>query len=692
MAATVLVYSNTLGASFQFDDLSNIVQNEGLRDWRSLWPPSGNRYLGFLSFALNYRLGGGDVFGFHTANLVIHICNSLLVFWLTSLTLKTPALRGAETGPLLRRYLPLTAGLLFAVHPVQTQAVTYIVQRFTSLATLFYLLSVALFSKARLLLEADRSSKGRAASIYALSVIAAIAAMKTKEISFTIPLVAIGYELLFFRPGRRLLLLAPLAATAVLIPLGLATQGRSMAAVLGDVSHFPGEAAIPRSAYLLTQSRVVVTYLRLLLLPAWQNLDYDFHPSYSVADPSVLFALSVLLAVAALAVILLVRGRKTNRAAGILAFFGIAWFFITLSVESSVIVIRDVIFEHRIYLPTAGAAVSLGTALLWALEVVRSRISPGFPVAAGLLVTTGSLGVATYARNSVWHDPLTLWSDVVAKSPGKARARYNLGRSYVQVGRLDDAIREFHEALRRDPEYAEAHHNLGAANMEKGDAEGAAREYRAAIQVWTSTGRGHLDPRIAETHRSLGLVYEQTGQLDDAIREYREAIRMNPGFAEAYNDLGVAYAAKGEFDAAMRAFGETIRLEPLYPKPHENLCAIYGAKGQGEDAIRECRKAIRLDPAQAGAHDNLARALNDQGHGSEAVEEFRRAVMLKPLPETVFRLAGALESAGRSAEAIVEYQRFLAGVGQDFPDRDLVEKARLRLGRLQDSLAPPRAR
>src|SRR6266498_603770 len=185
--ATALVYSNTFDASFHFDDIQNIVQNDALRDPSRLWPPSGGRYLGYLSFALNYRLGGLGVFGYHLANVAIHVCNGLLVFWLTALTLRTPAMRRAEVGRIVRRYLPLTAGLLFAVHPVQTQAVTYIVQRFASLATLFFLLSLALYGQARISAEADSPSKARAASLYCVSILSAVAAMKTKEISVTLP-------------------------------------------------------------------------------------------------------------------------------------------------------------------------------------------------------------------------------------------------------------------------------------------------------------------------------------------------------------------------------------------------------------------------------------------------------------------------------------------------------------------------
>src|SRR6266540_5717082 len=171
--ATVLVYSNSFDASFHFDDMGSIVENEGIRDLSHQWPPSGSRWLGVLSFALNYRLGGLEVFGYHAVNVLVHACNGVLVLWLTSLTLRTPALRRADASALMRRYLPLTAGVLFVVHPVATQAVTYVVQRFTSLATLFFLLSLALYAQARISFEVEPRSKARAASLYCLSILGA---------------------------------------------------------------------------------------------------------------------------------------------------------------------------------------------------------------------------------------------------------------------------------------------------------------------------------------------------------------------------------------------------------------------------------------------------------------------------------------------------------------------------------------
>jgi len=595
-ASTALVYSNTFRASFHFDDAPNIIDNQSLRDLHRLWPPSGTRYLGFLSFALNYEFGGLEVFGYHLTNLLIHVCNGLLVYWLAAITLQTPVLRCAEAGPLVRGYLPLAAGLLFAVHPGQTQAVTYIVQRFTSLATLFYLLSLVLFAQARLLFEVGRPSKVPAAVLYCLSVVAAAGAMATKEISFTLPVVAAGYEILFFRPHsrRRLLLLVPIAATAALVPLGVTSQWQNRD-MLPSVSRLAAEAPeISRSVYLLTQSRVVMTYVRLLLLPVRQNLDYDFHLSHDLADPRVLFALAILLTIAACAVVLLLRARKTNRAPGALAFFGIAWFFVTLSVESSIIPIRDVINEHRMYLPSAGAVIAMGTALLWAAEGLRLRIPLGAQLAAVMLITAGPLGLATYERNFVWRDDVTLWSDVVAKSPGKARSHTGLAQAYSQKILLDQ-------------EKSRSLTGLARPDDPGGLLDKAIHEAREATR---------LDPKDLDAHLILGNIYGSRGQLDDAISEYREAILLNPHRAESHCEIGTLLHSKGLVGDAIREYREAIRIDPGLAVAHNNLGTAYHENGQLGDAIREYREAAQLDPTLEDARFNLELILQQGTAGS----------------------------------------------------------------------------
>jgi tetratricopeptide (TPR) repeat protein len=531
VAVTLLAYANGLDGSFHFDDVGIILRNGPIHALANMWPPRGPRWLGDLTFALNIRVGGHAVRGFHVVNVAIHLANALLVLALARAVLRTPALRGASAGPLLRAWLPLLAATLFALHPLATQSVSYVVQRFTALATLFFLLSLLLHLRARLAQEEGRADV-RTAAAFVLSLLAAAAAMKSKEIAVTLPVVALGLELVLFpgSPRRRLLHLLPLAAAAVLAPLGhLGPIGHLEAGGTPSLARsFAETESIPRIAYLATQARVVVAYLGLLLLPVGQHLDWDVALSRSLLEPRVLACGALLAALAALAAWRFVVARRSGRAAGVLLFAGTAWFFATLSVESSVLPIADVMVEHRTYLPSVGFALVAATLLLSALERL-----PGAPAARGwawalLLALALPLGLATRARNEVWRDDLSLWGESAARSPGKARPHDSYGAALMEAGRLDEAIEQFKQALRIRLDYPEAILNLGNANRRLGREEEALRLYREAIA---------LAPGFPEAHNNLATIYEARGLVVEAAREYREALRLRPGYPEASANL-----------------------------------------------------------------------------------------------------------------------------------------------------------
>lgn len=519
-SATLLAYSNSFNASFHLDDFGIVVQNPRMFDLGHWWPPIGSRWVGEVSFAVNRHLWGEDVAAYHAVNLAIHLLTALLVTSLTALTLRTPVVRAGRLSPLVREYLPMAAGLLFAVHPLATQAVTYIVQRFTSLATLLYLLTLVLYGGARLSFERASRLTWSGLVQALLALVSAAAAVKTKEIAVTLPVMALGYDLLFFRSSRRLvlgLLLVPLAAVA-LIPLFDPTLGQRLAV----------EASLPRANYALTQTRVVARYLRLLVLPTCQNLDYDFPLSQSILEPAVLASLGTILLLVAFGVAMLIRARVSGGAAGLLIGGGISWFFVTLSVESSVIPIRDVIFEHRTYLPSVGAAIAFGTGLLLGVERLRLPWPRRVQVGAALVLAALPLGCATYLRNRVWRDDLSLWSDVVAKSPGKARPHQFLGAALAELGELDAAEREFLIALQLEPRYLEAAFNLGNTYLQKGQIPLALGAFSMAVQT---------NPQYAMAHNNLGAVLQRLGRLEQAAAEYKEALRIDPSLTIARKNL-----------------------------------------------------------------------------------------------------------------------------------------------------------
>ena len=567
-----LIYSKTFSSPFHFDDTSSIVENYKLRDFSNFWPPSGSRYIGVLSFALNYYFGGLNVFGYHLVNIIIHIINSLLVWWLVILTFKTPAMERINTNPQLKYFIALFSSLIFISHPIQTQAVTYIVQRFASLATLFYILSIALYIKARIGSGAWEVGGGKRFShilhptFYTLSILSAILAMKTKEISLTLPFVIILYEFMFFAStkqnygfAKRLLYLIPVTLTAFIIPLSLIGTDKPIGDMLGELREAAQETEeISRNIYFLTQFRVIVTYIRLLFLPINQNLDYDYPLSHSLFEPQTFVSFLFLSAIFVFAVYLFIRSRRTDNAHGLLISFGILWFFITLSVESSIIPIRDVIFEHRLYLPSVGIVIAFSSAVLYGTSYARERlgikVSLLLATCVLLLATVFPLDIATYKRNLVWKDEVTLWEDVVRKSPRKARAHNNLGVYYHYMrGWLNEAIMEYETALKLKPDYAEAYYNRGNA-------------------------------------------YRSQGRLDEAIQEYRTALKLKTDYAEAYNNLGSVYYIQRRFDEGIKEYITALRLKPDYPDAHYNLGLAYTEKGLKEEAREEFKRLLEIKP------------------------------------------------------------------------------------------------
>ena len=534
--AGIVVYSNTLRVPFILDDIGWIVDNSLVHDLDNFWVRSTayakmpNRWLGYLTLALNYHFGGLDVLGYHLVNLSIHLGNGLLVYGLLRLTLRTPLFRSRNfggDGP-AAEFIPLLAALLFVVHPVQTQAVTYVIQRLTSLATLFYLLAVVLYIRARLVIEEPASNPRRGESggvvgkpailLIAGSVVSTLLAMKTKEISATLPVAIVLCEACFFSGPwrRRIFYLLPLVATLPVIFVNFLPSGETTGSLLASLDdQLRARSTLSRLDYLFTQFRVISTYLRLLVLPVNQNFDYDYPVYNAFFTPPVFCSFLLLAALLAGAVWLWrksVPGASGSKAgpfdpATRLISFGIFWFFLTLSVESSIVPIADVIFEHRLYLPNVGAFAAFAAAA-WLIFDKLSWPVIGRQLFAVVLVA--GLGYVAYSRNGVWQSDVTLWYDVVSKSPDKARARNELGRVLTKAGRPREGIPHLQTAIRLSPERLNVYINLSWALMEDG------RFWDTIVFLEQNMGRLNNFP---QAHLNLGAAYYYTGNLELARRE-----------------------------------------------------------------------------------------------------------------------------------------------------------------------------
>ena len=302
------------------------------------------------------------------------------------------------------------------------------------------------------------------------------------------------------------------------------------------------QTQMSRWEYLMTEMRVIVTYIRLIFLPVNQNLDYDYPVYHSLFTPSVFLSFLFLLSILGLGVYLILREMKNNSPSPSAHYrligFSILWFFITLSVESSIIPIVDVIFEHRLYLPVAGVLIGITTGVL----IEAKRLKTEKIVISVLVLITLLFSSLTYARNSLWNNGISLWQDVVEKSPNKARPHNNLGYAYASQGQWDRAIAEFQTALSLNPNYVEAHNNLAVAYQTKGQLDMAVEQCQIALR---------LRPDYAEANYNLGRAYQAKGQLDMAEEQYKTALRLKPDYVDAHNNLGYAYASQGQWDRAI---------------------------------------------------------------------------------------------------------------------------------------------
>lgn len=514
-----IIYANTFFSSFHFDD-PIVIGSYGKPDQQVSnfnWRP---RSLGHLTFEVNYTLHQENVFGYHLVNHLIHVLAGIFVFQLSWLTFSTPAVK----KKFARRHgywLSLFIALVFITHPLQTQAVTYIVQRFASLVALFYIMAMYWYFKARM----EKKN-----IYYWWAILSFVGALLTKENAVTWPVMVILYEFFFFQNKKlgawvkKLFLLAPVVGMILVTILRIKTS-----IIFQPQINYAGRV-VTSWTYFLTQSRVIATYLRLIFVPWGQNADYSFQLSQSLGEPKVILGFTLIAIILGWGVFLYKKYRLMS--------FGIWWFFVTLAVESSFIPINDVIFEHRLYLPMVGfgfflAEGSYELSQLWFKKEAYSKLK------IFMFVLIGCYSLLTISRNWVWRNEVSFWADVVKKSPQNARANNNYGLALDTAGRRTESGQYYLKAAQLAEKYVDPHNNYGNFLSLQGDYQGAIDYYRQALAV---------DPDRVSTLNNLGVALMDEGQVEEAISELQKALVIDPKFVPAIKNLKKAEAklAEGE--------------------------------------------------------------------------------------------------------------------------------------------------
>jgi tetratricopeptide (TPR) repeat protein len=598
LLATAAAYHGSLGGPFIYDDLSWITWNPTIRH---LWPVSGifapargsavfGRPVLSITFALNYALSGLDPWSYHAANIGIHMMAALALFGVARRTLALlPAAFPAERDRLIPAF---GIALLWAVHPLQTEAVTYVAQRAESLMGLFYLLTLYCF------IRSLHSPQARPWQLLAL--LCCLLGMGTKQVMVTAPFIVLVYDRTFaagsFLDALRLRwgFYAGLACTWFpLLGLGAGMSDPGVGFSLGYTWW----------SYGLTECWVVSHYLLLALWPHPLVFEYGTDVVASIHDTLPWAILLLLLAGAGLIAFL----RRT--AVG----FAAVWFFAILSPSSSIIPVGfQPMAESRMYLPLAAVA---AVCVVWVFRRVGRAALVAF-LAAAL-----ALGLATHERNRDYGSDVAIWTDTVHRRPSNTRAHLALGSALAMESRNEEAAAQFEEALKIDPGDFQARRNLGLAFYHMGRAEEALAQYRAIAPP---------TPDSAALHYDIGLALDLEGRPQEAIGEYTRALELNPGDAEALNNLGSALFRTGHVEEAALQFGRAAALIPDSARVHFNLGMALAQMGGVEKAIGQYREAARLDPGYAAAHNNLGNLLEETGDTAGALAEYREAVRIKP--------------------------------------------------------------
>ncbi len=560
---SIALYSNTLSNEFVFDDYSSIITNKNitnLTNVRTIWQSNPTRFISYLSLAINYKIGKLNVTSYHITNILIHTLAGISVFFLLELLLETPALKKEQR---LYSKLPFIAALIFVTHPIQTQAVTYVTQRMASMTALFYLLSLIFFLKVILLVRNASRTKNKAYYFKLLafqfnSVCFAVLAFLTKENAFTLPLAILLIYYLFFTNSIKLIfkkfyIFLPIASIMLFVALlwqmqpGYLSMLKFKEAILS--LRFADILFITHKfdyIYLITEFKVIIYYIYIFIFPLRQNVDYDFPMSNSFFEPLTLASFLLIVAIIVFALI----KRSKNK----LLSFGILFFFLTLSIESTIIGQLDVIYEHRLYLPSVGLVIVAGVIFCKIQNFIFTKWKNDEAKTASakriftmiLFGTILLLSITTISRNKIWHTQISLWTDTISKSPNKSRPYNNLGVALLAKRQYIDAAEAYQKALDRRVSYAD-YVNLGNALRLAGDYQNAITSYKKAIIFESAT---ELNPQYSEAYNALGNIYLNLNKLDQAQKAYEKSIENKNNNPIAYNGLSIVYTLKGDFEKA----------------------------------------------------------------------------------------------------------------------------------------------
>ena len=576
----ILVYSNSLNGSFQFDDQQIIDRtNLHIKDLsidsligtfffkpqgRGIYRPFPN-----LTLGLNYYYGKENPFGYHAVNITIHILCAIAVYVFLQTLLSVPAITPSFSSK--HRYeISTIAAFLFALHPIQTNVATYIIQRMASLAAFFYIISVTgyIFFRMQTLEGGKRTLIRKYAGIL-IAIISGICSFLSKENAVFLPITILLVDYLFFYnlfdedQKNKLKRIYAISIFLLMATTAYAGTGKIMSYI-----HGYGHRDFSLIERLLTEPRIIFFYIYLLFIPntSLLNLNHDILISKSIINPpTTLFAIAGIIL---LVIIACIARKKYN-----LFSFVIVWFLGNLVIESTIIPL-ELIFEHRAYLPGVLVFFLMSFGIVYvSMNLLKKRKAIVFT--SFLLILYGN---GTYLRNFVFLTPISLWQDVVKKSPDLARAHDNLGRVYMENGRYLEAKRELEIAIGIDPEAMEPVINLAKLNMNH------FKRNDVALALFKKALR--LAPENAYTCKGLGDIYYKLGDYKMADHFYTVAVKRMPFLTSAINNLAIIKILLNKKEEAIVVLKYGIKMDPMHVDLNTNLARLYADKKMYAQAVK----------------------------------------------------------------------------------------------------------
>ncbi len=638
----VLTYSNTFNATWHFDDVPNILERKDLHMTKLSWPQIKrtfsdrksrlfHRPVARLSFALNYYVSQDDPFGYHLVNTAVHLITACFLFLLIFHTLRLP---GMPVSLRSNAYsLALLSAFFWAVNPIQTQAVTYVVQRMASMAAMFYVAAMFFYLKARTAQGGPRSWL-----FFGLCGLAALLAFGCKENAAMLPFSLLLYDVLLIqglskrsvKRGLLMLLLLSLVPAGLLLLL----KGPSFFDPMHLIQSY-GHRGFTLGARLMTETRIVLIYISLLLYPMPNRLCLVHEIDVSkglLQPPTTLFSLVAIVLIVSVAIS---KSRKYP-----LVSFCVLFFFLNHLIESSVFSL-ELFYEHRNYLPSLFFFLPISILMYQGIAYFTYNKTMKLIFCGFIVSILIGYGHSTRVRNMIWKTEISLWLDAIDKNPNSSRAYHNLGMAYGELNQLKKAILYYDKAIQLPMDNHGktnhlTHHNLGNIHMKLGNDDTAIYHLNKSIEI---------EPSSPYPHITVSILFAKKEEYDESYKHLIHALTLDPSNAKAHNNLGFIMLKQDRFPEALSEFHKALKSDKNYLPAIRNLGITYRYTGKINKSIEYLARALKREPQSILTSLHLAESYLHQGNQEKAEQTVQGVVSHQSISKLQSNWSSALKKS-----------------------------------------------